>query len=140
VVKDEPEFSELAYISRRKAPSRHMRHEDEMEEALMQMGFKVYFLEELTVAEQMKAFYRAKMILAPHGAGLSHLFMAKAGTYVLEIFPADYFNDCYARLSVSLGHTYDHVICKYDAKWEGGMMPVDNILVRVAERLEHSAA
>jgi capsular polysaccharide biosynthesis protein len=124
------------YISRRVAPGRHMRHEAELESALITLGFKILFLEKMTVEEQMRAFASAYMIVGPHGAGLSHIHFSQAGAYVLEFFPDSYFNDCYARLAVGLGHTYDHLTCKYDAEWEGGMLPIDNILSRVKERIQ----
>ena len=124
------------YVSRRIAPGRRMRNEDELERALERMGFRILFLENMPLAEQFKAFRRASTVVAPHGAGLSHLHFCQPGTYVLECFPNTYFNDCYARLAAQVGHRYDYLICRPDSAWEGGSIPVENVLVRVVEHLE----
>ena len=33
---------------------------------------------------------------------------------IFEIFPFNFFNDCYARLTLGLGFGYDYVICGQD--------------------------
>ena len=127
--------AEKIYVSRRFAPGRHMRFEQELENSLAAQGFAILYLERMTLREQFQAFRRASVVVAPHGAGLSHLHFAASGSYVLECFPFGYFNDCYARLSVQCGHTYDYVVCRPDSAWEGGAMPVESIVVRVNERM-----
>lgn len=135
IVDDEPYGDDRIYVSRRVAPGRLMRNEAELERALERMGFKILYLENMPMAEQFRAFRRASTVVAPHGAGLSHLHFCRPGTYVLECFPNTYFNDCYARLAVQLGHRYDYLICRPDSAWEGGSLPVENVVVRIQERV-----
>lgn len=54
----------------------------------------------LSVDETKAKFQSAKLIIAPHGAGLSNLFLASPGTRVLELFPTDTkFKPLYSRLA-----------------------------------------
>jgi capsular polysaccharide biosynthesis protein len=60
-------------------------------------------LEYLTVEAQAKLFATAKVIVAPHGAGLSNLIFCKKGTKIIEIFPPTYTVPCFWIISQQLG-------------------------------------
>jgi|GEM_PF-2095044 len=135
IAEGEPPLVDKIYVSRKFAPSRLMGNEEELEKGLIAQGFKILYLEKLPIEEQLKAFWRARIIIAPHGAGLSHLHMAQAGACLIEIFPDGYFNDCYARLAVSLGLDYDYCACRPDNNWEGGLLPIDALMVKASTTL-----
>lgn len=102
--------SDKVYISRRDAAGRRMVNEHELEKRLAARGFRICVLSELSVADQIALTHSAKVIVAPHGAGLSHLMHAPPGTTIIEILPirdGSYrlrFN--YARLCVVRGLRY----------------------------------
>ena len=102
--------TDLLYISRRDSPIRPMSNEAELEGVLAGLGFRVLLLGALPLAEQVRAVRRARVIVAPHGAGLAHLLFARPGTRVLELLsirdgvhPLAF---CMARLSRLRGHRH----------------------------------
>jgi hypothetical protein len=103
------------YISRRDASARPLENEEELEEALMRRGFQIVRLSGLSLIEQARIVRGARVIVAPHGAGLAHIIGAEPGLSVFELMPADRsglslrFN--FARLSRLRGHR--HHICLF---------------------------
>ena len=61
--------------------------------------------------DQINLFSNARIIIGPHGAGLSNMIWASLPCEIIEIFPHNFFNDCYARLAKSLGFGYEYVLC-----------------------------
>jgi hypothetical protein len=100
------------YISRTKSPKRRLVGEEALERALLLKGFTIIASETLPFADQLGLFSAADLIVGPHGAGLANLVWADPGTNVVELFPATYFNDCYASLSMMAGLSYGYVICR----------------------------
>lgn len=120
------------YISRRYAPSRNVTNERKLEDALQAIGFEIIHCENIPFAEQIKLFSQARTVVALHGAGLSNIAWAPSGLNVLEIFPNGYFNDCYARLALQLGHSYDYVACgQSQGKTASGTISVADIMARL---------
>ena len=54
--------------------------------------------------ETLDIFYRAKLVIAPHGAGLSNLIFSRPGVIVLESFCI--VNLCFRNLMSNLGHIH----------------------------------
>jgi hypothetical protein len=75
------------YISRRDTNKRPMKNELELTERLEGMGFNSVSLSGMGMAEQVALFARARNIIAPHGAGLSHLLAKRGKAKILELFP-----------------------------------------------------
>ena len=73
------------YITRRRASIRRVLNESSLSPLLAERGFEVLELEGLALSEQVRAFAEASHIVAPHGAGLSHLVFCEPGTRVLEL-------------------------------------------------------
>lgn len=96
------------YISRQ-GVSRSFDNEAEIASLVARAGFEVVAPERLDFEAQIRLFHDAAVIVAPHGAGLANLAWCRPGTRVLEIFSARHFNDCYARLSSTLGLSYTPV-------------------------------
>ncbi|MHC2019054.1 glycosyltransferase family 61 protein [Methylobacterium sp. CM6247] len=98
------------YISRSDAKRRPMSNEKEIECKLAESGYQIVSFAGLPLWQQFFIAFSAKDIVAPHGAGLSHLILSPPGTKVTEILPVSdgtyalRFN--YARLSLLRGHHY----------------------------------
>jgi len=105
--------------------------EDTLEEKLMTLGFKIIYCENISFEEQISLFSMARLIVAPHGAGLSNMVWADSPCKVVEIFPSNIFNDCYARLALTLGSEYDYVVSSIDTSSDG-KIPVDIVLKKIA--------
>lgn len=98
----------LIYISRKKAPQgRRINNEGELLDKITKLGFRGYILEDLPVPEQIELFYDAKVVIAPHGAGLTNLLFSEK-VKVLELFQMKYITPNYYYLSKSMGHDYHY--------------------------------
>jgi len=76
---------ERIYISRSKANSRRIAHEEKLMEILKPHDFTLIYLEDLSVYDQATLFHHAKIIIGPHGSGFANLIFAKPGTTIIEI-------------------------------------------------------
>lgn len=94
-------------ISRRNAVGRRISNEEELEGALLPLGFEVVCLEDLTFAQQVELFHRARIVVGPHGAGLTNMVFSTSSV-VLEISGPDS-NRSFITLSAALGHSH-HVV------------------------------
>lgn len=103
-------FGERLYLSRSRAQRRRVTNEAELRAALERVGFKTMYLEDLTWAEQINAFRHAKVIVAPHGAGLANLAFCAPGTRVVELFHRAYVHGCFWRLAALRGLDYQPVV------------------------------
>jgi hypothetical protein len=83
------------YVSRSRAPGRRVVNEEQVFRRLETMGFVSVVLEELAFIDQVALFKGAEAIVAPHGAGLSHLAFCLPGTSVIECFSRSYINAMY---------------------------------------------
>lgn len=92
-------FGERLYISREKAKRRRVKNETELWKELATHGFVKLHLEELTWAQQITAFRGAKVIVAPHGAGLANLAFSRPDTKVIELFNRSYVSPLYWQLA-----------------------------------------
>lgn len=112
--------SPLLYISRRDTSRRVLANEAELEDRLAALGVAPLIFTKMPLAEQIEAVRAARLIIAPHGAGLSHLITARPGTEILELMPIHgahhslRFN--FARLSRLRGHRH--------TLWLEGINPV----------------
>ena len=100
---------ERIYVSRSRSRNRPLGREKELERALAERGFTICFFETMTPSEQFAAVHHARLIVAPHGAGLANLVAAKPGLRVLELLSRNWFNTCYAKLAVQIGCDYRYL-------------------------------
>jgi capsular polysaccharide biosynthesis protein len=99
-------FGERIHVSRAKAARRRVTNDGELTEALEAAGFATVYLEELAWADQIAAFRAARVVVAPHGAGLANLAFCAPGTRVVEMVGRDYFNPTFWRLAALRGLDY----------------------------------
>ncbi|MFP4007427.1 MAG: glycosyltransferase family 61 protein [Spirulinaceae cyanobacterium] len=101
---------ERLYLSRKTARYRKVLNEDKVWEILKNLGFKTVELEGLSIEGQAAIFNQAKIIIAPHGAGLTNLVFCAPGTKVIEIYSPNYVNVCYYSLCQELGLDYYYLL------------------------------
>jgi capsular polysaccharide biosynthesis protein len=77
--------NDLVYASRREQSKRRLLNEAQVEAALAALGFRIIVPGEMSVREQIEAFSRARVVVAPHGAGLANMVFAPPGAALLEI-------------------------------------------------------
>lgn len=92
-------WGERIYISRENARRRRVTNEGELWARLAAHGFRKVRLEELPWSEQIAALQHAKVVVAPHGAGLANTVFCRAGTRVVEFFNRGYVNAVFWRVA-----------------------------------------
>jgi hypothetical protein len=100
--------SERIYVSRRNS-SRALPNEADVEELLVSRGFAILHLESMAWRDQIRAFRGARIVVAPHGAGLSNLVFTPAGATVVELTAGDHYNRCFEWICHVQGHAYRKV-------------------------------
>ena len=106
------ERNQLIYISREQARGRKIANETDVMQFLQTKGFKRYFLEEMSLEQIVRLFATAKVVVSPHGAGLTNLIFAQPQTKVIEIFEptAKEIGACYWSLSAAMNHDYWYLL------------------------------
>ncbi|MFD2207691.1 glycosyltransferase family 61 protein [Kiloniella antarctica] len=99
------------YISRKLAPNRIIKNEDEILPILEKFGFEAISFETLSFTEQVELAASCEMIVGPHGAGLTNIMFMPEGGKVVEFHPQrTEINQCYFNLSHAMHHTYQYLI------------------------------
>ncbi len=98
------------YISRAKAKNRQLINELEVSQFLASQGFQTVFLEEMSVLEQVATFANAKIVVAPHGSGLTNLVFCQPNTKVVELFSPNYVRTDYWMISQQLQLQHYYVV------------------------------
>lgn len=136
------------YITRGNKPNTR-RYEDEAElwPHLEERGFSKVDPGSLSVQEQINSFHAAKVVVAPHGAGLTNMVFCEPGTKVLELFAPDYVHTGLWTIAQSLGHIdYSYIVGKGSpARADTGVLsdvaiPWTEVLARVDEMLRELPA
>jgi hypothetical protein len=118
------------YVSRSAANERRVTNADAVLDALSAYGFESYRLEELPVAEQVRLFADADVVVGPHGAGLSNLVYSE-DVAVVELLAAQLKRN-FERISDAAGFEYHRLWCRQD----GPDIEVDvDELVEIVERV-----
>lgn len=103
-IKAKPTPSHI-YVSRRNTLVRKVVNEQEVIEELAKLGFVDYVTEDLSFAEQVHLFANAKMIISPHGAGLTNIIFSK-NLKLIELFAKTVPVASYYELCGGLGFEY----------------------------------
>jgi len=97
--------SRRLYVSRNGAASRRVVNETAVAAMLAERGFEVFESKGMPLADQMRLFSEAKVIVGPHGAGLVNSLASRDAT-IVELFEPGYVNGCYYALADAAGHEY----------------------------------
>ena len=108
----EREFGDRIYVSRADAARRRVRNEDAVVDALDELGFERYEPGRLTLAEQVRLFAGADVVVGLHGLAYVNLMFCDAETALLELFAEDGIDESYFVLANELGLTYDCLVCE----------------------------
>jgi capsular polysaccharide biosynthesis protein len=94
------------FISRARARIRRLVNEEEIAPALARAGFEAVHMEDLSFEEQIRLMGETKVLLAPHGAGLTNMMFCPPGTHVVEIADTSYPNPNFYALACAMGLHY----------------------------------
>lgn len=104
------------YVARRMG--RCMGNEPELMEGLTARGFQTFYLEDMSVMEQIRVFKEAEIIVGAHGAGHANIIWANKGVHLLEVFHPAWMHPCYAILSSIMNINY-HCLVGYSGEEKG---------------------
>lgn len=132
---------ERIYITRADASYRKVLNEEDVIALVAQIGFSAVTLNSLTVAEQISIFKKAKIIIAPHGAGLTNIVFSSPGTILIEILSPVYVNVCYWSIANHLNIKYYYLLGEGETHKEHEEKPVrypykENIKVNLKSLLD----
>lgn len=68
--------------------------DEEIKTLLDRYGFETIVPENLSVADQIRYFNRADVVLSPHGANSTNSLFMRPGSVFIETFPKNYVNPC----------------------------------------------
>ena len=95
------------YISRRGGSSfRTLQNEAEVEVAAARLGFTIVRTEDHSFDDQVALFSRARVVIGPHGAGITNAVFAPPGCLVCDFFPNGWKSSWGLRLTQLFGHYY----------------------------------
>lgn len=100
------------YLSRADASVRRVTNEPELIALLERHGFERIVPGEMPYDAQLEAFRQASDVIAPHGAGLTHLVLCPPGARVLEIFHPLYGMPSYAQQVPESGLRYAALLAR----------------------------
>ena len=103
-------FPEKIYIGRGNAKYRRVMNEVEVVDILRQFGFTYVTPESISLENQISIFAHAKIIVAPHGSGLTNIVFCNPGTKVIELFSPHYLRYYYWHISQLLGLEHYYLI------------------------------
>lgn len=107
----DPAASGLLYVSRNEAKMRRVLNEDAMLPALRDLGFEIIRPGEMPLAAQIERFRTAKVVLAPHGAGLTNILFCRPDVTLIEIFPrGGVHGSMFMRIASQRNFTYYFVV------------------------------
>lgn len=109
VLSDESMTRQRLFIARREsAIVRRVTNQQDVESLLAEYGFKTIYFEDMSFREQVTLSTYCEVMVAPHGAGLSHALFMDENSLVVEFFPFDRQQscDCFETLSLIPSHRY----------------------------------
>ena len=98
---------ERIYISRNMTANKRLANEDQLLPLIEKYGFTVVRPEQLSLAQQVRTFSKARVVLGAHGAGLTNLLFSRPVGLLLELQDARFAPRLwYWKLASMLGHEY----------------------------------
>jgi capsular polysaccharide biosynthesis protein len=76
---------EKIFISRKYARNRRILNEPDLNSFFKKNNIRIVYLEKLNINKQANIFFSAKLIIAPHGSGLTNLVFSTPNTKIIEL-------------------------------------------------------
>ena len=98
------------YVERGLVRNRRLKNEDALFSLLVERGFERARMDGLSVSEQARLFAGAEVVVGVHGAALTNLLFAPAGSKVVEIFPPGAVEVSYFAAATHSGLDYHYLV------------------------------
>jgi len=130
------EYPDRIYISRENFSDRgrYVSNRKELTRVLEEFGIEVYAPETLSIADQIRLYENADLLMGPHGAGLTNMIFSNH-TCVIEFLNIPY--PSYQHLAQLCGHEYQFLQCEggsdHHTPIEVGVTELRDLLASVDE-------
>lgn len=104
------DYGDKIFVSRARASIRRLANEEHLWAHLEATGFRRLTLETMPWHHQVAAFARARVVVAPHGAGLANLLFCRPQTRIVELFHPGYLHWCFWHLASLCDMDYRPVV------------------------------
>lgn len=115
---DKTRYGEKIYITRANSNERPLVNELEVQKLMLTHGFGIVAMENYSLQEQMAIARNAKIMVSPHGAGLSNMVFSQKGTAIVELIPDRYMTPLFKQLAIDCNHRYSCLLGSVDFKSE----------------------
>jgi hypothetical protein len=105
-VRDMQTGHDAIYVARTDSRHRRMTNEPELIELMLSYGVSVVVAGQMSLAQQINLFRNARVVIGPHGAGLTNIVFCRPGAVVYELLQANYPNACMNVLAQGAGLAY----------------------------------
>jgi hypothetical protein len=112
-------WADEIYVARTDTQNRVAVNEAELIDLLDRQGVRIVIPGSLSVAEQIATFRAARLVIGPHGAGMSNIVFCQPGSFVYEMVLRNYPNPCFNLLAQSVGLNYAADL--FDSDGVGGL-------------------
>lgn len=122
------DYPDRIYISRENLSGRgrDVTNREELHSVLKEFDIEVFTPETLSIAEQIRLYGSANLIVGPHGAGLTNMIFAEDAS-VVELLSTRY--PMYQHLAQVSGHDYQFVQCG-DGKYHHASIEINPTALR----------
>ena len=135
-VRDMPTGHDAIYVSRTGSTQRPMVNEAALISLMRRRNVTVVHPEHLTLAQQINLFRNARVVIGPHGSGLTNIAFCKPETEVYELGLQGYPNACFSvlaqgnglRYACDLFPTIEQSGDVHSIKWEAALDVIDQRL------------
>ncbi len=110
--RDELHGLKRVYISRDDAKNRRVTNEDDVVVLLKGYGFRKVILAGLNIADQVRLFRNAEVIIGPHGSGFVNAACCRPGTRIIEFFSPEYVRTMFRGLADECALDYGYLLCQ----------------------------
>jgi hypothetical protein len=107
-----------SHIYLKRSGRRRMANEDEVIALMASRGIVAVDPEAMTVAEQIRLFRGARLIVSSHGAGLTNMIFSDHAR-VIELF-GPWKSLCYSAIAIGFGHDYSGIDLMPSAGYQSG--------------------
>lgn len=99
-------YAEEIYVARTDAQNRVVANEDALIGLLERQGVRIVVPGTFSISEQIDTFRSARLVIGPHGAGMSNIVFCRRGSFLYELLPEYYLNPCFNLLAQAGGLNY----------------------------------
>ncbi len=127
ITTNSPATEGLYYVTRRDTTNRQVINEDEVIRFLSQRGFEIITLTGMPLQKQIERFASAKIVIGPHGAGLTNMLFAPPDATLIELMPNDQVNHCFWVIANAIDHHYTFIAGQQMNEQRDFIVPIERL-------------